>query len=382
MNINDLLYKNIFGNYNLVIESDELQQHVKNTQLLCYDENHKKNDLLLNKYYEIMLNGTKIYEGHLTSESIYKVENIPFGFLKYYKIKIVIYDVYLYGDQIDEKLKIQILNIPMSAAELNSIHSEDYESSHGSYHKIEQMYVLPWKSYEGDTDNQLKIVAGMGGTSKYKENDEFIEAYTKASNIKYYDKLKIVSLSYLDKDDNYNELVKYFNLYSSSNGIYMLVNETDPSHEIIIMETYKDILKIKNNVANYKFVGIDAVTNIEIMGDCKLKKILLFTKLSIGTVEMKEVQIRKVDFILVNGKYKIVDLNDDNHLAIIGSAIDVEYKFYFEHVNFAWIKLTRCFYDSCIRKQTAMSYFTGKPISISMLNTYAALSTKKFANVN
>lgn len=381
--------RNIFGHRNIIIKINDYDKIVKTTKIMFYNEDGTKNNFVMGKKYDIFIRSNKIYEGIMSENNIYPIENIPFNLLLGNTIIVIIYDAYMYGDVINKNIKIKIVNDLIENDKyfntiLNKINTVPLKKNmnHEEYkeHMESKIYNIPWKLNFNDNEfnSELKFLNGFVSAPVSKSllheiNNEFIDNYKKYSKIVHRDNFKIFHINYLYENNNYNELIHTVNIDPNFNCLdleakYWLICSdifsTDPDsklfNESIVMQTYKEILEISNSIATYIFkYAIDAISSVEILSKCKINKIVIETTFPAKIEEIN------VDFKETDTGYKIADVDINNHFVKIG--FEAVLKFYFEDstLEFVWIKSTVCHYGTTIRR-TAMKNL-GKVINIDKL---------------
>jgi hypothetical protein len=364
----DFLYKGINGQYNLIIYDHPFCK--KNTKSFhITDTLNKKNNVLHGKKYCICVGSGLLYEGVLSHDNIFPVNDIPFGMLIYHCVMIIVYDVpYMTNYQ----FKIEFFE-----SDINN--QNDYCEIH-------------WPAYH--PNNSLRFMGGMCGIA-YHDDIIYDENYLNdhKTTITLPNNLTHLNVTYLDENNKYFDNA-FLNCeeYSISKILIVLVsNKINNKYFDIVSETLKIPTKINKNIATYTmYGGFDGIGNVFVLIDGmnnSMNNSINDSGNTIKSMKFSHLQIMNNNGELSSDEYICQDIIPNNNGYIIGDfsnnycanalgkkLIEIEIEFNKDIVNNVWLKFDRQCYSSSLRNHVAQKILSFR-FNLETIQLYIPVNT-------
>jgi hypothetical protein len=335
-----LIKHNLFEGFNLVLDdlclnkyTHALHINIKNSlDKEPYNNSHSDNEqLIMDKRYDIMVDGMKIYSGILSHDNIYPNKDpIPFNLLDNHKIVIIIRDVE--KELFNENHIIELFNYSQTIVpqlmNINDCVSIRWPP-----------YVDPFENKENlmYRENRLRFRSGMCGmTRNYEAYEKSYILENKNDYVISNNNFKTIKLNHLNTNNEYKLKAKRY-VDESTNKLVHLMAEYNVD---ICMETIK--VRLDDNTYKFNNESIcsgDAVTNISIITDNIIYSVKINNKM--------------VDMTQTNNEYKLTECDDIKHYIVVGrDAISIEISIDETDESIKqpmWIKYDRCVYNSPLR---------------------------------
>ncbi len=296
------------------------------------ESTHRNNQYLVDRKYEIIVGGSTIYTGLISTDNIFPSHPVNLNLLKYSKVMIVIYDVVLPSSNYKLCANVIESNVDLEGTDTQFLRWAPYD------------YMFP---KNGDKDNHFKIISGMCGcTYNYLiYPKEYLNKTM--STIELRNKIKVCKINHLDSNYNINVFGQIFhNEYSLSRQISLLTSTKSD----VIMESIKKSRNVSGkNKTTFILGSCDGIANIKIL--CDNKKVFLK---SINLL-IDDSSNKNVDFTPTNFGYSVNGFEfDDHHLLCVANEILIDLDFeLIDQTEFLSIAYDRCIYNWSLRKHCA-----------------------------